>query len=362
VLARKSDTALLADRAAVVFRPPFPRSESAARSLILRLVSQYVFAPAAGREKELWKVLTLSWLTGMVLLLSPGPHSAAAQELEPRAYSASPVGVNFFVVGFNRSTGAVTFDPTIPITDVQAHLNIPTLGLGHTFGIWGRQALVTAGLPYAWGELEGKVAEQQQRITRSGLADLRLKFSVNLHGNPARTPREFAQVPRRGVLVGTSLTVQAPTGQYDPTKLVNLGTNRWAFKPELGISYLWKKFELDLYGGAWLFGDNSRFYPGESLRKQDPITTLQGHVSYTIRRQMWFAVDGTWYRGGAVYVNGGLPTISQNNTRFGATLSLPLSKRQSLKVAYGAGATARTGSNFDTIGVTWQFMWFGLRP
>ncbi|HTF66528.1 MAG TPA: transporter [Edaphobacter sp.] len=298
----------------------------------------------------------------MVLLLSPGPRSAAAQELEPRAYSASPVGVNFLAVGFTRSTGAVTFDPTIPVTDVQAHLNIPTLGLGHTFGIWGRQALVTAGMPYAWGDLEGNVAEQQQRITRSGLADLRLKFSVNLHGNPAQTPREFAQVRRRGILVGTSLTAQAPTGQYDPTKLINLGTNRWALKPEVGISYPWRMFYLDLYGGAWFFGDNSRFYPGESSRKQDPITTLQGHVSYSIRRQMWFAVDGTWYRGGAGYVNGGLPSISQNNTRFGVTLSLPLSKRQSLKVAYSAGATARTGSNFDTIGVTWQFMWFGLRP
>jgi hypothetical protein len=298
----------------------------------------------------------------LLLLLANVPRSAAAQELEPRAYSASPVGVNFVVVGFTRSTGSVTFDPTIPITDVQAHLNIPTLGLGHTFGIWGRQALVTAGLPYAWGDLEGKVGEQQQRITRSGLADLRLKFSVNLHGNPARSPQEFASARRRGFLVGTSLTVQAPTGQYDPAKLINLGTNRWAFKPEVGVSYPWRKFDFDLYGGAWFFAENSRFYPGESLRKQDPITTLQGHISYTIRRQMWVAVDGTWYQGGAGYVNGGAPSGSQNNTRFGATLSLPLSKRQSLKVAYSAGATARTGSNFDALGVAWQFVWFGLRP
>jgi hypothetical protein len=298
----------------------------------------------------------------LLLLLANAPRSAAAQDLEPRAYSASPVGVNFVVVGFNRSTGEVTFDPTVPITDVQAHLNIPVLGVGHTFGILGRQALVTAGLPYVWGDLEGKVAEQQQRITRSGLADLRLKLSVNLYGNPALTPQEFANARRRGFLFGTSLTVQAPTGQYDSAKLINLGTNRWSFKPEVGISYPWKKLDLDLYAGAWFFSENSRFYPGHSLRKQDPITTLQGHVSYTIRRQMWFAIDATWYQGGAGYVNNGSPSASQNNTRFGATLSLPLSKRQSLKVAYSAGATARTGSNFDTIGVAWQFRWFGLQP
>jgi hypothetical protein len=213
-----------------------------------------------------------------------------------------------------------------------------------------------------WGDLEGKVAEQQQRISRSGLADLRLKLSVNLYGNPALTPEAFAKARRRGFLFGTSLTVQAPTGQYDPAKLINLGTNRWSFKPEVGISYPWRKLDLDVYAGAWFFAENSRFFPGDSMRTQDLITTVQGHVSYTIRRQMWFAVDATWYQGGAGYVNNSSPSASQNNTRLGATLSLPLSKRQSLKVSYSAGATARTGSNFDSIGVAWQFRWFGLRP
>jgi Putative MetA-pathway of phenol degradation len=144
--------------------------------------------------------------------------------------------------------------------------------------------------------------------------------------------------------------------------LINLGTNRWAFKPEVGISYPLKKFYLDFYAGAWFFTENSSFYPGESFRTQDPIITFQAHVRYTIRRQMWLAIDSTWYQGGAGYVNGGPPSTSQNNTRVGATFSLPLSKRQSLKLAYAAGATARTGTNFNTITVAWQFAWFGLRP
>jgi hypothetical protein len=151
--------------------------------------------------------------------------------------------------------------------------------------------------PAGSGHGQGKVAEQHQRITRSGLADLRLKFSVNLCGNPARTPREFAQVVRRRFLVGTSLTVQASTGQYDPTTLINLGTNRWALKPEVGISYPWKKYDLDLYGGAWCVGDNSRFYTGQSLRKRDPITTLQGarqlyDPATDVVRRRWYMVLG----------------------------------------------------------------------
>ena len=288
--------------------------------------------------------------------------TAAAQELEPRAYSPSPVGTNFLLVGFGRTTGSVLFDPTIPITDVHAHLKSPAIGLGHTFGLWGRQGLVTAVVPYVWGDIEGEVEEQQGRITRSGLADSRLKLSVNLHGSPAQTPEEFAKVPHRDILLGTSLTVQTPDSQYDPTKLVNLGTNRWALKPEVGISYPWKKVYVDLYGGAWFFTENSAFYPGTSSRKVNPITAIQAHGSYTFRRQLWFAVDGTWYVGGAASLNGEPATGQQNNSRLGATLSLPLSKRQSLKLAYSAGATARTGSNFDTLSVTWQFLWFGLKP
>jgi hypothetical protein len=271
------------------------------------------------------------------------------------------VGANFLVFGFGRTTGSVLFDPTIPITDVHAHLNGPELGLGRTFGLWGRQALVTAAIPYVWGDVEGEVQASQDRVTRSGLADSRLKLSVNLHGSPAQTPQEFAKARHREFLFGTSLTVQAPTGQYDSTKLINLGTNRWAIKPEVGISYPWKKL-VDLYGGAWFFTENSAFFPRESSRKESPITTLQAHASYTIRRQMWFAIDGTWYVGGASSLNGGPATGQQNNSRFGATLSLPLTKRQSLKLAYTAGATARTGSNFDTLSVAWQFLWFGLRP
>jgi hypothetical protein len=319
-------------------------------------------AACSPRTQQMKRLITPRWRTVLFLIMLAAPRCALAQELEPRAYSASPVGLNFLVLSFTRSTGEVTFDPTVPITNVEAHLNIPVLGGGRTFGIWGRQALVTAALPYVWGDLEGKVAEKQQRISRSGLADVRLKLSVNLYGNPALTREQFAKARRRGFLFGTSLTIQATTGQYDPAKLINLGTNRWSFKPELGISYPWKKFDLDVYAGAWFFADNSHFYPGDSIRTQDPITTFQGHVSYTIHRQMWFAVDATWYQGGAGYVNNGSPSASQNNTRFGATFSLPLSQRQSFKVSYSAGATARTGSNFDTIGVTWQFRWFGLRP
>ena len=56
----------------------------------------------------------------MVMILAAAP--AAAQDMEPKAYSASPVGATFLVASAVRSTGSVVFDPTVPITDVKAKI------------------------------------------------------------------------------------------------------------------------------------------------------------------------------------------------------------------------------------------------
>ena len=301
--------------------------------------------------RRLFQLLVL----GALVLLS---SRVEGQDLEPRAYSPSPTGTNFMIAGFGTSSGSVLFDPTLPITDVHANLYSPLVGVGRTMGIAGRQALVTAALPYVWGDIEGKVSEQQTAITRSGLADLRVKLAFNLRGSPALTPQEFAKSRHRGIIVGTSLSVVVPIGQYDPAKLINLGTNRWAFKPELGISYPRKRWNFDLYAAVWLFTKNPIFYPGTSMRRQDPLSSLQAHVSYTIRPRLWLAVDSTWYGGGAGHVNDGPATGRLSSSRIGVTLSLPLRKKQSLKVAYSTGATARSGADFSTLSVAWQFMWF----
>jgi len=282
-----------------------------------------------------------------------------AQDLEPRAYSASPVGLNFLVLGFGYSTGAVLFDPTRPISNVKANLNIPTAGYGRTFGLFGRQGLLTARLPYVWGNINGAVLQQSRSVRRSGLADTRVSFSINLRGSPARSPTEFAQLRKRSFIVGAGLTVSSSTGQYDPTKLINIGTNRWAFKPELGISYPLKKMlDLDLYFGAWLFTHNTDYFPGSKIRREAPIAAAQGHISYTFRPRLWIAADMTWYRGGAATVGHGEPTGEQNNSRAGVTFSMPLGTKQSFKLACSAGTTARTGSNFKTLTAAWQYSWF----
>ena len=289
-----------------------------------------------------------------VLLVS----AMRGQDLEPRSYSASPVGTRFAGVSFGRSSGDISFDPTVPITNASATLYSPGVGLGETFGVFGRQALLTVGLPYAWGNASGDVGNGQQNIYRSGLADVKGRFSINLRGSPAMSPKEFAKRTHRSFIIGTSLTFTAPAGQYSGEKLINIGTNRWSFKPEIGVSYPVKKLDLDLYAGAWFFTENGNFYPGQVTRSQDPLTAIQAHVSYTVRRSLWLAFDATWYGGGAATVGSGAPTERQSNSRVGGTVSLPLAKGQSIKIAYSSGVTGNVGAKFNTIGAGWQYVWF----
>ena len=284
-------------------------------------------------------------------------RSAAAQDLEPRAYSPSPVGTTFLIASATRSTGGVFTDPSAPISDVEATVGILGLGVGHTFGVAGRQVLLLGALPVTWGEASGQVGEGRREVSRRGLADPRVRLSVILAGSPAMSPADFARAPRR-TLVGASVTVVPPTGQYDSTKLVNLGSHRWSFKPEIGLSHPAGRWTFDGYVGVWFFTENDTYYPGTSVRSQDPILGLQGHVSYTFGRRAWVAVNGTWYSGGQTSLNGEANADLQRNTRLGATWSQPISARQSVKVAYSAGATTRIGADFRTLTVAWQVVFF----
>lgn len=281
---------------------------------------------------------------------------ACAQELEPRAYSPNPVGLNFATVGYAHSSGDVLFDVSLPLSDVHASLDAVTVGYGRTFGLFGRGAAVLLGLSQVWGDVAGNIGEDRRSTSRTGLADARARLTVNLLGGEALSPAEFAK-REPGPLLGASLIVVAPTGEYLPDRLINIGSNRWAFKPELGFSYPVGRWYFDVAAGVWLFTGNDDFYGG-SRREQDPVTALQGHVVYVFRPRLWLAVDATYYEGGRTVIDGVPRADLQANSRIGLTLAVPLTARQSLKFAWSEGATTRIGGDFGSYGVVWQYAWF----
>jgi hypothetical protein len=235
-------------------------------------------------------------------------------------------------------------------------LNSFTVGGGHTFDLAGRQANIGAAIPYVVEHARGTVFEQAEEVRRSGLGDMRVRFSMNFIGSPALSPKEFAS-RKPSTVVGASVTVVVPTGQYDPRRLVNIGSNRWAFKPEVGVSHPWKRWTFEGAGGVWLFTPNTNFFGG-NRREQNPLGSLQGDVVYTIRPRMWASFESTYYWGGHTVNNGVQNTDSQKNSRIGATFSYPFGPRHSLKIAWAEGVTARFGGKLNTIAIGWQYTWF----
>jgi hypothetical protein len=292
---------------------------------------------------------------GLCLLLLAAPLSA--QDLDPRAYARAPVNGTFLSIGFGLAHGGVVSDPTLPITDINATVETPSIGIGRTFSLFGKTAQAFGALPYSWAQVSGKVFEEARDISRAGLSDMRLRLSVLVRGAPAASIVEIAKAPRRTVL-GTSLTVVAPTGQFFPDRLINLGANRWAFKPEFAVSHpLGQKWLLDAYAGIWLFTANESFYPGTSLRTQAPMGTFQAHLSYNVKRQLWAAFDATYYTGGQTTIEGVGNNDEQRNSRVGGTLVLPVGRRHSVRLAVSRGAIIRFGANFTTYSVAWQTGW-----
>ena len=320
--------------------------------MTIRLRAKLTAQCVITRTLSLTRTLVLSGVAVFVIWTG----NAVAQDLEPRAYSASPIGLNFLVVGGGRSSGDVVTDPSLPFTNVNATLNATALGAGRTFNFFGRTALVVASFPYTWGKASGQVGEASASISRSGLADPRIKLSINLIGGRALSASEFEKL-KPSTIVGVSVSLVPPLGQYDRHKLVNLGANRWSFKPEAGLSHAVNKWTFEGYVGVWLFTPNNEYFPGSSVRTQQPIVAVQAHTSYTLKPRLWTAFDATWYSGGAKRIDGTTMGGALRNARVGATVSVPLTPQQSLKFTYARGATTRVGANFTTLGAAWQLSW-----
>lgn len=280
---------------------------------------------------------------------------ASAQELEPRAYSNVPVGLNFLVVAYAYSDGDVATEATAPLRDGNVELHGPLLAYARSIDLGGRSGKIDVILPYGWTSGSATVLGERRHRDVSGLGDPRLRLSMNLYGAPSLSLSEFADY-EPDVVVGASVQVRAPLGQYDSDKLLNIGSNRWTIKPEIGMAKTWERITLELSAGLAIYSDNDDYLSGKELA-QEPVHSLQAHVTYNFPWHIWAAFDFTYYGGGKTRVDNIAATENIESTRAGGTLALPLSRYQSLKLFGSTGTTTRIGSDFDLVGLAWQYRW-----
>jgi hypothetical protein len=284
------------------------------------------------------------------------------QDLSPRAYLITAVNSNAVTLTWSFYDGGINLGGTIPITGATGTYTVPVVTVYHSLDFFGRSANINLALPYAVGTFSGDVLGTHKSIYRSGLGDFTMRFSVNLKGGPAMSAKQFAKWKQKMIL-GASLKVLAPTGQYQPTKLINWGTNRWAFKPEFGYSQRWGNWILDGYARVWFYTPNDAFFnkPLPTPQTEEPIGSFEGHLSYDFKKQrMWASLDGNFWFGGVTALNGiRNPSTRQTASRIGGTFALPITKHQSLKFSYSDGTYVRFGGNYNNVAVAWQYSWLG---
>ena len=301
--------------------------------------------------------MTGRWKTALAMLAAWLPLHA--QDLTPRAYLITPVGSHAVILSSSFNSGAVLADPSVPLEDAKGNFQVPILGYYQSFDWLGRSSSFTLVVPYAHGTISGNVNDVFTEAYRSGLADARIRFAMNLKGGPAMGLGEFVKWHEKRLL-GASITVSIPTGQYDSARLVNTGTNRWGFKPELGYTRRWGHWALDCYGGAWFYTANAAFYPGHSLRTQKPIGAIEGHLGYYVRPRFWVTADANFWAGNRSTVDHVEKADQQRDSRVGVTASVPITRGNSVKVSYSRGAYVTVGGAFRTLSLGWQYSWITI--
>ena len=296
--------------------------------------------------------------SSLASLILMGVGLLQAQDLAPRAYVITPVRSNAVTLTWAFYDGGLNFSGNIPLVATGTY-NVPILSYYHSLSIFGRSANMNASLPYGVGTFQAAALGRQKSAYRSGLLDLGIRLSVNLVGGPAMTAEQFSKWKQK-TLLGASIRVIAPTGQYQPTRLINWGINRWAFKPELGYSGRWGHWVLDGYGGAWFYTSNPADFhiPQPAPQTEEPVGSFEGHLSRDFGRGTWASLDGNFWWGGVTTLNGiRNPETLQTSSRIGGTAAFRISKHQSIKVNYSSGAYVRFGGNYNNVSLAWQYSW-----
>ena len=281
---------------------------------------------------------------------------AYAQEIDPRAYANLPKDMNVAVAAYALARGHVLSDPSLPIKDFKITSHNFVLGYVRTFALANKLARVNAVLPFVSMAGQLQFRGQDTSGSRTGFGDARVQFAINLVGSPALAAKDFRSYAQKTV-VGIGLITSIPTGLYYADKTINIGTNRWAFKPEIGISRRFKHLYMDGYIGIWLYTNNSK-YQGSKLLQQEPVVSAQLHASYYFKNRMWASINSTWFDGGQTKIDNSSYGDRLDHWRIGASWGVPVAKKQTLKLQFHFTVHTRYGKSYQLVALSYQYAFF----
>jgi len=290
-------------------------------------------------------------ISGLIL-----PGNGISQELEPRSLVNIPVGMNFIVGGYGYGQGNILIDPSIPLEDFDGKLHTFVVAYLRSINLFGLSGKVDIVLPYGTGDWNYNYLGVDEFDKSDGFGDLRVRLSINFIGAPALNHQESKDYKQKTV-VGYIGQVIIPSGSYKPEQLPNLGSNRWAFRNQLGISHTMKKWIIEGYVALWLYTANNNYLNGRIL-KQKPIGGFKTHLIRLFNKGKWLAFDAGYGVGGSSEVNGIDLQTHMSTLRFGLTYAQPLGKNHTLKLTTISGVRLERGPDFDAFVVAYQYRWF----
>lgn len=282
------------------------------------------------------------------------------QELQPRRWSHLPIDTNFAGIGYVFTNADIAFDPVLLIDDARLELHsIPSKYI-RTFEFLGKSARVDLLQAYQHAQWSGSLDGVLTRVTRSGWSDMAVRFALNVIGAPPLSAAEFAEyqaATESETIVGLGLVVQMPTGEYFEDKLLNLGTNRFTIRPQLGVVHDMGKLATEVSLASWIYTDNDEFFNG-NYREQDPLYTVQWHVDYTFRPGLWASAGIGYGLGGKSKVNGIRKDDPRDSLVWGASFGYPISRNVGVKLTYLSQRTQTlTGTDADSLAGALSVLW-----
>ena len=292
-----------------------------------------------------------------LLLASP---ALFAQDVEPRRWTHLPSNYSVIGGGYAYTQGDVLFDPVLLVEDAEVELHAAVLSYVHAFAWQGKSARIDFTLPHMQGRWSGLLNGEFVTVRRKGIADPKIRLSINLYGAPALTGKEFGQyhaARTSNTVVGAAIAVTLPLGQYSPDRLINLGTNRWTIRPQIGVVHRRGPWSFELTGSVFLYTDNNDFWMDSEL-EQEPLWALQAHIIRTFGRGVWVSLSGGHGWGAKAKVNGQEKDNRSSNQVLALSLGIPISRQQAIKLSYVNFETQRvTGIQTDAFVLGYSYAW-----
>lgn len=294
----------------------------------------------------------------LFVAVAGAPSIGAAQDLEPRRWTHLPTGTSVFAFTGAYTTGDLSFDPVLRIEDAEVDLYTAVAGFTHYFALGDRTARVDVVVPFQSGRWDGLVDGVPRTVDRDGLADPVIRLSTSVFGAPAVSAGDFRAYRAEHQVettAGAALELRLPLGEYQEDKLINLGQNRFAIAPQLGVLHTRGEWSYELTGTLSFFTENDEFFGGHEL-EQDPLFLVQSHVVKLFGPDWWAAAGAAYSFGGESTIDGVAKDDERSTLIYGASAGRRLGASQGLRIGYARNDTlADTGTDTHSVALGWSF-------